>query len=48
MKKYKDLLKNVGVLVISSFATKLLSFFLVPLYTSILQNMVYMTCFLQL
>ena len=41
MKKYKDLLKNVGVLVISSFATKLLSFFLVPLYTSILSTAEY-------
>lgn len=36
MGRYKYLLKNVGLLTISNFATKLLSFFLVPLYTSVL------------
>lgn len=36
MGKYKYLLKNIGLLTLSSFATKLLSFFLVPLYTSVL------------
>lgn len=36
MKKYIYLLKNIGLLTIGSFASKLLSFFLVPLYTSIL------------
>lgn len=36
MKKYKYLLKNIGLLTLSNFATKLLSFFLVPLYTSVL------------
>nr|WP_317315678.1 polysaccharide biosynthesis C-terminal domain-containing protein [Limosilactobacillus mucosae] len=36
MNKYIYLLKNVGLLTLSNFATKLLSFFLVPLYTSIL------------
>lgn len=36
MGKYGYLAKNVGLLVLSSFATKLLSFFLVPLYTSVL------------
>ena len=36
MNRYKYLLKNVGLLTLSSFATKLLSFFLVPLYTNIL------------
>lgn len=36
MGRYKYLLKNIGLLTLSSFATKLLSFFLVPLYTSIL------------
>lgn len=36
MGKYGYLVKNVGLLTISSFATKLLSFFLVPLYTSVL------------
>lgn len=35
-KKYKYLMKNVGLLTISNFASKLLSFFLVPLYTSVL------------
>ena len=34
--KYRYLLKNVGLLTLSNFATKLLSFFLVPLYTSVL------------
>lgn len=34
--KYGYLVKNVGLLTISSFATKLLSFFLVPLYTNTL------------
>lgn len=36
MKKYKYLLKNIGLLTLSNFATKLLSFFLVPLYTFVL------------
>ena len=34
--KYSYLIKNVGLLAVGSFATKLLSFFLVPLYTSAL------------
>jgi len=38
MSKYKSLLKNIGLLTLSSFATKLLSFFLVPLYTSVLST----------
>lgn len=38
MGKYKALLKNIGLLTLSSFATKLLSFFLVPLYTSVLST----------
>lgn len=38
MKKYKYLLKNIGLLTLSNFATKLLSFFLVPLYTSVLST----------
>ena len=41
--KYRYLLKNVGLLTLSSFATKLLSFFLVPLYTSILSTADYGT-----
>lgn len=36
MGRYKYLLKNIGLLTLSNFATKLLSFFLVPLYTSVL------------
>ena len=36
MKKYKDLIKNIGVLTLSNFGSKILSFLLVPLYTSIL------------
>ena len=34
--KYRYLIKNVGVLTIGSFGSKFLSFFLLPLYTSIL------------
>ena len=41
MGKYKYLLKNVGLLTLSSFATKFLSFFLVPLYTNILSTTEY-------
>lgn len=40
-KKYKYLIKNVGLLTLSSFATKILSFFLVPLYTNILSTTEY-------
>ncbi|MBO4862845.1 MAG: oligosaccharide flippase family protein [Eubacterium sp.] len=36
MKRLKYLLKNIGILSLSQFGTKLLSFFLVPLYTNIL------------
>lgn len=36
MKKYKYLFKNVGLLTISNFGSKILSFLLVPLYTSML------------
>lgn len=35
-KKYNELIKNTGIFTISSFSSRLLSFFLVPLYTSIL------------
>lgn len=38
MGKYKYLIKNMGLLTLSNFATKLLSFFLVPLYTTILST----------
>lgn len=41
--KYKYLAKNIGLLTLSNFATKLLSFFLVPLYTSILTTADYGT-----
>lgn len=43
MGKYKYLAKNVGLLTLSNFATKLLSFFLVPLYTSVLTTAEYGT-----
>lgn len=43
MSKYKYLIKNIGLLTLSSFATKLLSFFLVPLYTSVLTTEQYGT-----
>ncbi|WP_296875418.1 oligosaccharide flippase family protein [Thomasclavelia sp.] len=36
MKDYKYLLKNLGILSIGQFSTKFLTFFLVPLYTSVL------------
>lgn len=38
MHKYKYLLKNIGLLTISNFGTKILSFVLIPLYTSILST----------
>lgn len=41
MDKYRFLFKNIGLLTLSQFATKLLSFFLVPLYTSILTTSEY-------
>ncbi len=41
MKSYKYLAKNIGLLTIGSFGTKLLSFFLVPLYTNILTTSEY-------
>lgn len=41
MGKYGYLIKNMGLLTLSSFATKLLSFFLVPLYTNILTTSEY-------
>lgn len=43
MNRYKYLLKNIGLLTLSNFATKLLSFFLVPLYTNILTTTEYGT-----
>lgn len=43
MNRYKYLFKNIGLLTLSSFATKLISFFLVPLYTNILTTTEYGT-----
>ncbi len=37
-KKYSYLLKNIGILTISNFGSKILSFILIPLYTSILST----------
>lgn len=42
-KNYKYLFKNIGLLTISQFGTKLLSFLLVPLYTNILNTTEYGT-----
>ena len=36
MSKFGQLIKNIGLLTVGNFATKLLSFFLVPLYTNVL------------
>lgn len=41
MEKYKYLIKNMGLLTLSNFATKILSFFLVPLYTTVLSTVDY-------
>lgn len=38
MNRYRFLLKNVGLLTIGNFASKILSFLLVPLYTAILSS----------
>uniref|UniRef100_UPI00359C2838 lipopolysaccharide biosynthesis protein n=1 Tax=Bifidobacterium longum TaxID=216816 RepID=UPI00359C2838 len=38
MEKYKYLFKNVGLLAIGQFSTRLLTFFLVPLYTTVLST----------
>lgn len=43
LSSYKYLLKNIGFLTISQFATKILSFFLVPLYTNVLSAAEYGT-----
>lgn len=39
--KYKYLLKNSSILAISNFSSKLLVFFLVPLYTGVLSTAEY-------
>lgn len=43
IRQYRYLFKNIGLLTLSSFATKLLSFFLVPLYTNALTTAEYGT-----
>lgn len=41
MSKYKYLLKNIGLLTISNFGSKILSFILIPLYTNVLTTSEY-------
>lgn len=41
MGKYKNLMKNIGILTISNFGSKFLAFFLVPIYTSVLTTSEY-------
>lgn len=43
MNKYKYLLKNIGLLTISNFGTKILSFILIPVYTNVLSTADYGT-----
>ena len=43
MNRYKQLMKNMGLLTIGNFASKLLSFLLVPLYTNVLTTKEYGT-----
>lgn len=43
MAGYRDFAKNVGLLTIANFGTKILSFLLVPLYTSVLSTAEYGT-----
>lgn len=43
MNRYKQLIKNMGLLTIGNFASKLLSFLLVPLYTNVLSTQEYGT-----
>ncbi len=38
MGKYKYLAKNIGLLAVSNFTTKILTFFLIPLYTAVLST----------
>ena len=41
MKNYKELVKNIGVLTLSNFGSKILGFLLIPLYTSALSTSEY-------
>lgn len=43
MQKYKYLIKNIGLLTISKFGSKILSFILIPLYTNLLTTTEYGT-----
>lgn len=43
MEKYKYLLKNVGIMTLANFGTKILSFLMVPLYTNVLSTEAYGT-----
>ena len=43
MQKYKYLIKNIGLLTISKFGSKILNFILIPLYTNLLSTMEYGT-----
>lgn len=43
MGKYKYLFKNIGIMTISNFGTKILSFLMVPLYTNLLSTSEYGT-----
>ncbi|HAQ8217931.1 TPA: oligosaccharide flippase family protein, partial [Enterococcus faecium] len=43
MSKTKYLIKNMGILTISNFSSKILVFLLVPLYTSVLSTTEYGT-----
>ena len=42
-KKYKSLIKNIGIFTLGSFGSKIISFLLLPLYTSILSTSDYGT-----
>lgn len=43
MQKYKYLIKNIGLLTISKFGSKILNFILIPLYTNLLSTVEYGT-----
>ncbi len=43
MQKYKYLIKNIGLLTVSKFGSKILSFILIPLYTNLLTTAEYGT-----
>lgn len=43
MNKYKYLIKNMGLLTISNFGSKILSFILIPIYTNYLTTVKYGT-----